>query len=531
MGGSFRLFNQGSGATLCAVKKVSKVILIAVAAMLVLVIALVFGLNLYIQSPGVQARIQEEISRTLRMPLKITNTSLTPWSDLRITGISIPNGGTNLLEAAAFNARYRIRPLLTGKLVIYDMTVESPKIVWPQNAEGKWELPRPGQAAAKSAAVPPESSANQPPQPPPPVEPAEPKAPHEEKPKKKSGFQVVIEGFEIKHGDVQLLDAAGQKVATFSDVHMLYTTLTPERIEGVADIERVVWSEAFTFEKVRVPFNYSADIVDLPQITATFGGGPVSGSFNLKSSAPKEPFTFAAKFDGVDVTRVAKEAKWGEGQTSGVLAGTVDLHGSFPRFIRAEGTAHLTLANGRFQEFSYFEMIGQALQIKQLSDLRLKESTADVRIADEKMNFDKLTLDASDLQLTAGGLARFDGKLQLNARLSAQDALIKQLPSLVRDNFAAGDNDTRYIDFKITGRADKPKTDLLDKIVGQKLETQFDDLVNSLFGTKRKKEDDKTKEGDAKKDKKKKKKDEDEMKKSEDAKAAAAASARPAETQ
>ncbi len=485
-------------------KKLSKAILIAIGSVLALVIAVVFGINLYIQSPGVQARIQEEIGRSLRVPLKITNTSLTPWSDLRITGITIPNGATNLLEAASFNARYRLLPIFSGKLVIYGMTVASPKIVWPQNAEGKWELPKLAKpdTRAESEVAPPKVEASE-------------QAP---KAKKKSGFQVVVESFEIKHGDVELLDAAGQRVATFSDVNMLYTTLTPERIEGVANIGRIVWKEAVAFEAVRTPFNYTPEILDLPQISGTLGGGPISGSFHLKAKEPKSPFALGLKFDGVDLSRVANQAGWGEGQASGALGGTLDLQGDFTRFARAEGSAQLALRNGRFKEFSYFEMIGNALQIKQLSDLRLKDSFAEARIADEKVNFESVTLDASDLSLTAKGVARFDGKLDLAARLIAQNALIKQLPGLVRDNFSAGDGDTRYIDFKIYGKTEKPKTDLLDKIVGQKLEAQFDDLVNGIFGIKKKKDDDKKESDKGKDDKKKKKKDEtaaDETKKIE----------------
>jgi hypothetical protein len=486
------------------VKKLSKAILIALGAMLALVVAVVFGVNLYIQSPGVQARIQEEISRALRVPLKITNTSVTPWSDLNINGITIPNGGTNLLEAAAFRARYRLWPVFTGRLVIYEMSVENPKIIWPQNADGKWTLPKADVAAKKSAAAAPAGAPATP-------EPAKPEpkdaAPQEAAPKKKSGFQVVVEGFEIRHGEVQLLDAAQQPVAIFTDVNMRYTSLTAERVEGVAEIGRLVWAGTFIFENVRTPFRYTPEELDLPQVTGTLGGGPLGGSFNVKLKAPKTPFVLGLKFDQVDVARLARDASWSEGQAAGRLGGTLDLHGSFPEFSRGEGEAHLTLQDGRFHEMSYFAMIGEALGIKQLSDLQLRDSSATARIADEKAFVENLTLDASELQLTAKGIARFDGKLQFAARLSAPTSLIKQLPGLVRDNFVAGENDTRYIDFNVTGKAGKPKTDLLDRIVGQKNVNQFDDFVSGLFGG-RKKDADKAKDDAKKADKKKKKKDE-----------------------
>lgn len=474
-------------------KKLSKAILIALGAVLVLAVAALFGVNLYIQSPGVQARIQEEISRALRVPLRITNSSVTPWGDLNIAGITIPNGGSNLLEAAAFRARYRLGPIFTGKLVIYGMSVEKPKIVWAQNAAGKWELPRPEVAAAKSETLPPASPAANP-------EPAK-SGPKSAEPKKKNGFQVVVEGFEIRHGEVELQDAARQPVATFSDVNMRYTTLTEERIEGVAEIARIVWAGALVFEKVRTPFNYTTEQLDLPQISATLGGGPASGSFNVKLKDAKSPFTLGLKFDQVDVARLARDAAWGEGQASGRLSGTLDLAGRLPEFSRSEGNVQLTLLDGRFHQLSYFAMIGEALGIKELSDLRLKQSTAAARIVDERVFVDSLSLDAGDLQLTAKGSARFDGKLQLASRLTAQNSVIKQLPGLVRDNFVAGDNDTRYIDFNITGRAGKPRTDLLDRIVGKKYLNQFDDFVSGLFGKGKPRDD-------AKKNDKKKKKDE-----------------------
>ncbi len=132
-------------------KKVSKAILIGLTVVVALAVALVVGLNLYVQSPGAQARIQEELSKALRLPLKITKTSVTPWSDLKITGISIPSGDANFLEATSFNAHYRLWPLLGGKLVITDMRVDNPKVVWVQNADGKWALPGPEEAAAVSA--------------------------------------------------------------------------------------------------------------------------------------------------------------------------------------------------------------------------------------------------------------------------------------------------------------------------------------------------------------------------------------------
>src|SRR4029453_1264898 len=102
-------------------------------------------------SPGTQARIQAELSRALRLPLIITNTSVTPWSDFRINGITVPAEQGNFLEASSFSARYRLLPLLRKRLVIYEMRMENPKVVWTQNEEGKWVLPTLAKAPMRAA--------------------------------------------------------------------------------------------------------------------------------------------------------------------------------------------------------------------------------------------------------------------------------------------------------------------------------------------------------------------------------------------
>ena len=467
-------------------KKLSKAILIACAAVVLLAAVAFLGVNLYIQSPGTQARIQEQLGSVLRMPLTITNTSLTPWSDLKITGITIPDGAVNFLDASSFSARYRLAPLFGGKLVITEMSVDAPHIVWAQNAEGKWVVPK---AAKKTAAAAP---------PAPKVE-SERK---EGKETKQSGFQVLVDGFQIRNGTVELLDKDRHPVAIFTGVNMSYTTLTADRLEGTAEIGRIVWNDWLAFDSVRTPFRYAGGALDLPQIVATLAGGAVSGSFRMQGEEPEAPFVATLKMEGVNAAKLSTDAGWSEGQALGILTGNVDAHGSTKEIARLEGTGQLQIRDGRFRQLELLETIGLALQIRQLSDLRLKDGRAEFHLADEKAFVDALALEALDLRITAEGLVRFDGKVQFASRLSVDDSLHRQLPGIVADNFTAEPGERHALAFEITGKNFKPKTNLLDKVIGKKIGDQFEDLVSTIF-TSRKKEEPKKEE--KKKDKKKKK--------------------------
>ena len=80
--------------------------MIALGALIGLGAVVLLGVNLYVQSQGAQAKIQQELSRSLGVPLKIRSMSVTPWGGLELSGITIPQtvpvGPKNLLEARTF---------------------------------------------------------------------------------------------------------------------------------------------------------------------------------------------------------------------------------------------------------------------------------------------------------------------------------------------------------------------------------------------------------------------------------------------
>jgi len=113
--------------------------LVAVAAMALLVV------NLYVQSHEAQARIQQELSRKLGIPIRIRSLSVTPWGGLTLTGITIPqsvgDGIGDFLQARSFHLHVRYLPLFSRRLIIKEVSLLAPNVIWPQDADGKWRLP------------------------------------------------------------------------------------------------------------------------------------------------------------------------------------------------------------------------------------------------------------------------------------------------------------------------------------------------------------------------------------------------------
>src|SRR5256884_2104270 len=123
----------------------SRIILIGLGVIVGVALLILIGVNMYVQSRGTQARIQQELSQRLGTTLRIQRISVTPWAGLKLTGITIPQSqpgvSPDFLKAKSFRLRIRFSSLFGGQLDIKEISLINPEIVWAQNTDGKWRLP------------------------------------------------------------------------------------------------------------------------------------------------------------------------------------------------------------------------------------------------------------------------------------------------------------------------------------------------------------------------------------------------------
>src|SRR6266480_7930915 len=100
----------------------SRVLVIVLAGILGVAVLILIGVNMYVQSEGTQARIQQELSQRLGTTLRIRRISVTPWAGLKLTGITIPQSQAGVtpdfLTAKTFRLRIRFSSLFAQRLVI-----------------------------------------------------------------------------------------------------------------------------------------------------------------------------------------------------------------------------------------------------------------------------------------------------------------------------------------------------------------------------------------------------------------------------
>lgn len=481
-------------------QKLRLVVLIAFGTAIALGAIVVIGVNLYVQSQATQAKIQRDLSQRLGTAIQIQRISLTPWDGLKLTGITIAQnpalGSTHFLEARTFRLRVRFLSLFSKRLVIKEVSLVNPNVVWPQDAGGKWRLPgsreeetptvsaeqTPAIPEARTAVVPRNLSA--PPlaafTPAPSLTPAKKAITKSSSSEGRLGPQV--QRVNIEGGNFSFLDRAGNMVGTFTGVNFRSSIRNGLALRGNTKIAKISVRDRFFFEQLQSPLRYDPNVLELSKISAHAGNGELTGQFTMQPEAEESPFTASVTFRDVEADRIVTDAGGPSGTVRGKLEGRFEASGKTADPDALTGDGEIFLRDGRVQEYSLLVAIGQILQIEELTQLRLEQAEAKYRISPGLVTIDELILRSPNMRLSATGTVTFDGKLKLDSQLAINEKIRAQLFKAIRENFQPISEPGYFaLNFEVAGSIDRPKTNLMDKLVGRDLK-DLGNVINSLLG-------------------------------------------------
>ena len=478
-----------------------RLILGALGALIALGLVLLVGVNLYVQSQGAQAKIQQELSRSIGVPLKIRSMSVTPWGGLELSGITIPQTSTGagpkyFLEATTFQLRVRFLSLFSKRLVIKEVSLIDPRVVWPQDEQGKWRLPSPqksrSHAVATKPAVPQMTAGAGIVQPnaisasivgatvPPPPQVAVKNQP--------AGRELTltvapeVRRVSVKNGNFTFLDHAGRLIASFTGVDFRTNIRSALALQGETKIARISLRDRFFLDQLRSPLRYEPDVLELSNISARVADGEVNGYFAIQTEAEDSPFTTSINFHDVLADQIVGNAGGPKGMVKGKLEGTFQASGKTGDPDALTGKGEIFLREGRVEQYRLLVLLGQMLQIEELQELHLEQADAKYHLSPGLVTIDELLLRSPNIQLTALGAVGFDGTLQLNSQLAINDRVREQLFRAIRDNFHPIDEPGySAIDFHVGGTIDRPSTNLVERLVGRDITS----MLNSFFGVKK----------------------------------------------
>ncbi|MEY2492041.1 MAG: hypothetical protein QOH24_992 [Verrucomicrobiota bacterium] len=459
-----------------------------IAVVVALCAATLLGLNLYVQSQGTQARIQQELSQRLGMPLQIRRISVTPWSGLKLSGMVIPQTsalkGQAFLTAQDLQLRVRLRSIFWRPLVIKEIALIKPVVVWPQNESGKWRLPV-TVGAAESQASPPAEQAQSTATPSAIIEGGPLQSPAQVAPKKNersadNAATTQVKRVNLIDGSFHFLDRQDRNVALFDGVQFFSTMRDIASIRGETRVAKIALRDRVFLSDLHSPVRYDPEGLGLSALSAHIAKGKLTGSFEMQPQAENSPFTVNATFQDVQADQLVTEAGGPHEIIRGVLQGTLNASGNTADALSGEGT--IELRDGHVQQFTVLAAIGQLLQIEELTQLDLQQAEAKFHLANREVLIDELVLRSPNLRLSATGSVTFDGKLALNSTLSINEKIRAQLFRGIRENFVATDEPGQYaLPFHVGGSIDRPTTDLMSRAVGADLR-DLGGVIDALLG-------------------------------------------------
>jgi type II secretion system protein N len=469
--------------------------MVALGAVIALGAILLTGVNLYVQSQGTHAKIQQELSRRLGTTLGIRSMSVTPWGGLELSGITIaqtsPVGPKHFLEAKTFRLRVRFLSLFSRRLVIKEVALVNPNVVWLQDAEGKWKLPRSREkkAAAPTAAqreTESESAKSSQTQTAPVVAitPANVPSPvqatvTDQAKEPRLAVPPEVRRVSIKNGNFSFLDHAGKLLASFNGVDFRTSIRSALALHGDTKVSRISLQDRFFLEQLRSPLRYEPDVLELSKISARAGNGQINGYFAMQPEAEDSPFTTNVRFHDVQADQIIANAGGPKGMVQGKLEGSFQASGKTADPEAFVGKGEISLRDGRVQQYSLLVLLGELLQIEELRELHLEQAEARYHVNPGVVTIDELILRSPNIRLTASGTVAFNGRLKLDSQLAINDKIRGQLFKAIRQNFQPI-NEPGYsaIDFQVGGTIDRPSTNLMDRLVGRDISS----MINSFLG-------------------------------------------------
>ena len=483
-------------------RKLRRLVVIALGALIGLSAMVLLGVNLYVQSQGAQGKIQQELTRSLGVPLKIRSMSLTPWGGLELSGITIPQtvsvGPKEFLKARTFRLRVRFLSLFSRRLVIKEVSLVAPRVTWPQNKEGKWRLPNARAAPSGAASTNPAPAT---PRAEPDIQvvqtntttavtnpasiPSSPKVTVKDEPpgrEPKLAVAPEVRRVSVKDGDFTFLDQTGKLVASFSGVDFRTNIRSAQALRGDAKVARVSLQDRFFLDQLRSPIRYEPDVLELSKISARVAEGEVTGYFAMQPETEDSPFSTSVNFHDVLADQLVENAGGAKGMVKGKLEGNFQASGKTGDAEALVGQGKISLRDGRVQQYRLLVLLGQILHIEELQELHLEQAEAKYHLRPGLVAIDELILRSPNIRLTSSGTVAFDGTLQLNSQLAINDRIRGQLFKAIRDNFHRID-DPAYsaIEFQVGGTIERPSTNLVEQVVGRDISS----MLNSFFGGKK----------------------------------------------
>ncbi len=432
----------------------SKVILTALVGLAVLLVVGLLSAGALLRSDLMQNQIRERLSRALQMEVRFESFRPGILGATDLGNFTAFNTSGDSLSAREISLQLRLLPLLKGNIVFSSLNVTDLRLVRLEPAPVPAGTAPTGDAAAQK-----ETSSGGP------------------SPFFLRNPLTSLRELTVTNASLDWQRADGRSKMQMAGVDISLRAVGGGKSEGELHIKQGTFLEMVALTGFQSSLECLNQTLYAKHFTAHCGGGLVEGSAEW-GMADMQPFTLQLSGTGVDLAVMSEELPGT--RLSGAAEGALELRGPWLDQKSWVGGGRLDIREGTMPKLQLLKSIGQIFQIQELATLKLQLAEVRFRIGEGSLWLDPFNLNGGDIVFSAPGRAGFSGELELNAQLTLPGRLLGgKMGQLLGGRFTAPDADGRQsVAFQVTGTAQNPKTDLMERVVGGDLGK----LVGGLLG-------------------------------------------------
>jgi hypothetical protein len=443
-----------------------RALLVGLVLVLVVVVAAAgYGVHLVgqLNTPAFQKALLAQAAATAGTDVRVKEMDISLLSGISLKGIAIANPAPfpgDFLTAEAFVLRYRLRPLLAGRVEVERLALERPRLALAMDTRGGFNYERLGGAASAGA--------------------------RGTAPAAVAPLRIVLKHLAVEDATVVVTDHTKARLLTVEGADFRSAFELEGGIArgfGKATIESVNLADLLLLRGVDAPLSMSKQTVALAPIRGRVAGGAATGDLTVHL---KGGFRYVANLEvkGANVKTLLAEAESAAGVT-GTLAAKGTFEGS-GGLSTMKGRGQGTIADCRVDHGRTLALLAAVLQLPELASPDFDECRAEFTQSGARLSTPVLRLVGKAVQLTGEGTVNL-GTSALDYRMSlalAPPLFAKLTRPELRPAFRQRGDGSAEIDFRLYGTTLAPQTDLLSRIGKAAATEAAKDQLNKLFKQK-----------------------------------------------
>jgi hypothetical protein len=445
-----------------------KVLLAGAGLVLLLVLAAVgYGVHLVatLNTPAFHRAVLAQATATAGSEVRVKEMDISLLSGVTLKGIAVANPAPfpgDFLAAEAFVLRYRLRPLLAGRVEVERLALERPRLALVMDARGGFNYEKLGGGGRSgSSGTSPAAAVAAP-------------------------LRITLRQLAVADASVVMTDHTRARLLAVEGVDFRSAFEVEGGIargSGKATIATVDLAGLLFLRRVEAPLTMSKETVRLAPIRGRLAGGSATGELDVRLMGG---FRYVANLEvkGANVKTLLAEAKSSAG-VSGALAAKATFEGS-GSLSTMRGSGQGTITDCRVEHGRTLALLAGILQVPELASPSFDECRAEFTQKGARLSTPVLRLIGRTVQLTGeGSLSLTTSALDYRMNLALAPQLFAKVtrPEL-RPAFRPRHDGFSTIDFRLYGTTLDPQTDLLLRIAKGAATEAAKDQLNRLFKKK-----------------------------------------------